>query len=115
MTAKGFTEGIFSGFAGYLQLYHNNLFGKGQTVNVGVEATPKKGGRGITVVHPQLKVNYRDPWVGFGPTRTARTMSIESQNSNLKSTHGVPSSQTTDGNTPDITAPGLSEITVQRF
>ena len=115
MTAKGFTEGIFSGFAGYLQLYHNNLFGKGQTVNVGVEATPKKGGRGITVVRPQLKVNYRDPWVGFGPTRTARTMSIESQNSNLKSTHGVPSSQTTDGNTPDITAPGLSEITVQRF
>lgn len=115
MTAKGFTEGIFSGFAGYLQLYHNNLFGQGQTLNVGVEATPKKGGRGITVVRPQLKMNYRDPWVGFGPTRTSRTMSIESQNSNLKSTHGVPSNQATDGDTPDITAPGLSEITVQRF
>lgn len=114
MSARGLSEGIFSGFAGYLTVYHNNLFGKGQMLNAGVEATPKKGGRGITVVRPQVNVRYHDPWVGFGPTRTSRTISIESASNNMKATHGVSSNPDETG-APDITAPGLSEISVQRF
>ena len=114
MSARGLSEGIFSGVAGHFSAFHTNLFGEGKMLNLGVEATPRKGGRGLTVVRPQANVQYQDPWVGFGPTRTSRVMSVRSEDSSVRSTHGVGASNV-DGGQPDITSPGLSEMSLQRL
>ena len=60
MSARGLSEGIFSGVAGHFSAFHTNLFGEGKMLNLGVEATPRKGGRGLTVVRPQANVQYQD-------------------------------------------------------
>ena len=114
MSARGLSEGIFSGIAGHFSAFHTNLFGQGKMLNLGVEATPRKGGRGLTVVRPQVNLQYQDPWVGFGPTRTSRAMSVRSESSSMRSTHGV-NSTNVDGDQPDITSPGLSEMSLQRL
>lgn len=114
MSARGLSEGIFSGLAGHFSAFHTNLFGTGKMSNFSIEATPRKGGRGLTVVRPHVNLSFSDPWVGFGPARTSRTLSFRSDSNSMRATHGVPSNAEGDGTQPDITAPGLSDISLQK-
>jgi len=115
MSARGLSEGIFSGLAGHFSAFHTNLFGTGKMLNFGIEATPRKGGRGLTVVRPHVNLSYQDPWVSFGPTRTSRALSVRSDSNSMQSTHGIASSSVGDGTQPDITSPGLSDISMQKM
>ncbi|KAL3518894.1 hypothetical protein ACH5RR_021483, partial [Cinchona calisaya] len=77
--SSGITSGPLAGLIGSCAIYHKNLFGKNQKLNLSLE-------RGQ--IDSIFRINYTDPWIEGDDTRTSR--SIMMQNSRTPGTlvHG---------------------------
>ncbi|KAL8257261.1 hypothetical protein R6Q59_029302 [Mikania micrantha] len=63
----GITGGPLAGLIGSCALYHRNLFGRNQKINLSLE-------RGqLDLI---FRINYTDPWIEGDDNRTSRTIMI---------------------------------------
>ncbi|XP_071914877.1 outer envelope protein 80, chloroplastic-like isoform X3 [Coffea arabica] len=66
--SSGITSGPLAGLIGSCAIYHKNLFGKNQKLNVSLE-------RGQ--IDSIFRINYTDPWIEGDDTRTSRSIMIQ--------------------------------------
>ncbi|XP_076903013.1 outer envelope protein 80, chloroplastic-like [Bidens hawaiensis] len=92
----GISSGITSGLAGLIgscALYHRNLFGRNQKVNLSLE-------RGQ--IDSIFRINYTDPWIEGDDKRTSRTIMIQNSRTPGTLVHGPHGTQS-NNSSPTIT------------
>lgn len=91
--SSGITSGPLAGLIGSCAIYHKNLFGKNQKVNLSLE-------RGQ--IDSIFRINYTDPWIEGDDKRTSRSIMI--QNSRTPGT-------LVHGNQPDSSSLTIGRLT----
>ncbi|XP_071914444.1 outer envelope protein 80, chloroplastic-like isoform X2 [Coffea arabica] len=77
--SSGITSGPLAGLIGSCAIYHKNLFGKNQKLNVSLE-------RGQ--IDSIFRINYTDPWIEGDDTRTSRSIMIQNSRTPGTLVHG---------------------------
>ncbi|XP_071712134.1 outer envelope protein 80, chloroplastic [Rutidosis leptorrhynchoides] len=80
--SSGITSGPLAGLIGSLALYHRNLFGRNQKINLSLE-------RGQ--IDSLFRLNYTDPWIEGDDKRTSKTIMIQNSRTPGTLVHGDPS------------------------
>ncbi|KAI3791377.1 hypothetical protein L2E82_05145 [Cichorium intybus] len=77
--SSGITSGPLAGLIGSCALYHRNLFGRNQKINLSLE-------RGQ--IDSIFRINYTDPWIEGDDKRTSRTIMIQNSRTPGTLVHG---------------------------
>ncbi|KAL4591460.1 hypothetical protein LXL04_004426 [Taraxacum kok-saghyz] len=77
--SSGITSGPLAGLIGSCALYHRNLFGRNQKVNLSLE-------RGQ--IDSIFRINYTDPWIEGDDKRTSRTIMVQNSRTPGTLVHG---------------------------
>nr|XP_043612759.1 outer envelope protein 80, chloroplastic isoform X2 [Erigeron canadensis] len=77
--SSGITSGPLAGLIGSCALYHRNLFGRNQKINLSLE-------RGQ--IDSIFRINYTDPWIDGDDKRTSRTIMIQNSRTPGTLVHG---------------------------
>ncbi|KAK6164164.1 hypothetical protein DH2020_001028 [Rehmannia glutinosa] len=77
--SSGITSGPLAGLIGSIAIYHKNLFGRNQKLNLSLE-------RGQ--IDSIFKMNYTDPWIEGDDKRTSRTIMIQNSRTPGTLVHG---------------------------
>ncbi|VFQ95541.1 unnamed protein product [Cuscuta campestris] len=91
--SSGITNGPLAGLIGSLAIYHKNLFGRNQKLNLSLE-------RGQ--IDSIYRINYTDPWIEGDDKRTSRSIMV--QNSRAPGT-------LVHGNQPDHSSLTIGRVT----
>ncbi|KAI3822874.1 hypothetical protein L1987_10473 [Smallanthus sonchifolius] len=94
--SSGITSGPLAGLIGSCALYHRNLFGRNQKINISLE-------RGQ--IDSIFRINYTDPWIEGDDKRTSRTIMIQNSRTPGTLVHGP------HGNQPNNSSPTIGRIT----
>ncbi|KAI3688208.1 hypothetical protein L1987_81918 [Smallanthus sonchifolius] len=94
--SSGITSGPLAGLIGSCALYHRNLFGRNQKINLSLE-------RGQ--IDSIFRINYTDPWIEGDDKRTSRTIMIQNSRTPGTLVHG------SYGNQPNNSSPTIGRIT----
>ncbi|KAD4384245.1 hypothetical protein E3N88_24413 [Mikania micrantha] len=94
--SSGITSGPLAGLIGSCALYHRNLFGRNQKINLSLE-------RGQ--IDSIFRINYTDPWIEGDDKRTSRTIMIQNSRTPGTLVHGP------HGNQPNNISPTIGRIT----
>ncbi|EPS74019.1 hypothetical protein M569_00719 [Genlisea aurea] len=81
--SSGITSGPLAGLIGSIAIYHKNLFGRGQKLNLSLE-------RGQ--IDSIFRINYTDPWIEGDNKRTSRAIMIQNSRTPGALVHGNESS-----------------------
>lgn len=77
--SSGITSGPLAGLIGSIAIYHKNLFGRNQKLNLSLE-------RGQ--IDSIFKINYTDPWIEGDDKRTSRAVMIQNSRTPGTLVHG---------------------------
>ncbi|KAL3647589.1 Outer envelope protein 80, chloroplastic [Castilleja foliolosa] len=77
--SSGITGGPLAGLIGSIAIYHKNLFGRNQKLNLSLE-------RGQ--IDYLFRINYTDPWIEGDDKRTSRTIMIQNSRTPGTLVHG---------------------------
>ncbi|XP_051118804.1 outer envelope protein 80, chloroplastic [Andrographis paniculata] len=77
--SSGITSGPLAGLIGSIAIYHKNLFGRNQKLNLSLE-------RGQ--IDSIFKLNYTDPWIEGDDKRTSRSIMIQNSRTPGTLVHG---------------------------
>ncbi|KAM7497208.1 hypothetical protein LguiA_021622 [Lonicera macranthoides] len=77
--SSGITNGPLAGLIGSCAIYHRNLFGRNQKVNLSLE-------RGQ--IDSIFRINYTDPWIEGDDKRTSRTIMVQNSRTPGTLVHG---------------------------
>lgn len=77
--SSGITSGPLAGLIGSCALYHRNLFGRNQKVNLSLE-------RGQ--IDSIFRINYTDPWIEGDDKRTSRSIMVQNSRTPGTLVHG---------------------------
>ncbi|KAL7594668.1 hypothetical protein Lser_V15G29136 [Lactuca serriola] len=77
--SSGITSGPLAGLIGSCALYHRNLFGRNQKINLSLE-------RGQ--IDSIFRINYTDPWIEGDDKRTSRTIMVQNSRTPGTLVHG---------------------------
>ncbi|KAJ0714147.1 putative bacterial surface antigen (D15), POTRA domain, surface antigen D15 [Helianthus annuus] len=94
--SSGITSGPLAGLIGSCAVYHRNLFGRNQKINLSLE-------RGQ--IDSIFRINYTDPWIEGDDKRTSRTIMIQNSRTPGTLVHGPHGSQ------PNNSSPTITRVT----
>ncbi|CAA2992254.1 outer envelope 80, chloroplastic-like [Olea europaea subsp. europaea] len=77
--SSGITNGPLAGLIGSIAIYHKNLFGRNQKLNLSLE-------RGQ--IDSIFRINYTDPWIEGDDKRTSRAITIQNSRTPGALVHG---------------------------
>ncbi|KAL8468625.1 hypothetical protein ACS0TY_031718 [Phlomoides rotata] len=77
--SSGITSGPLAGLIGSIAIYHKNLFGRNQKLNLSLE-------RGQ--IDSIFRINYTDPWIEGDDKRTSRAIMIQNSRTPGQLVHG---------------------------
>ncbi|GAA0176415.1 hypothetical protein LIER_29413 [Lithospermum erythrorhizon] len=77
--SSGITSGPLAGLIGSCAIYHKNLFGRNQKINLSLE-------RGQ--IDSLFRINYTDPWIEGDDKRTSRTIMVQNSRTPGTLIHG---------------------------
>ncbi|KAL2498983.1 Outer envelope protein 80 [Abeliophyllum distichum] len=77
--SSGITNGPLAGLIGSIAIYHKNLFGRNQKLNLSLE-------RGQ--IDSIFRINYTDPWIEGDDKRTSRAITIQNSRTPGTLVHG---------------------------
>ncbi|XP_055807116.1 outer envelope protein 80, chloroplastic-like isoform X2 [Solanum dulcamara] len=86
--SSGITSGPLAGLIGSCAIYHKNLFGRNQKLNLSLE-------RGQ--VDSVFRINYTDPWIEGDDKRTSRSIMIQNSRTPGTLVHSQPDGSLTIG------------------
>ncbi|KAL3354174.1 hypothetical protein AABB24_018696 [Solanum stoloniferum] len=86
--SSGITSGPLAGLIGSCAIYHKNLFGRNQKLNLSLE-------RGQ--IDSIFRINYTDPWIEGDDKRTSRSMMIQNSRTPGSLVHNHPGGSLTIG------------------
>ncbi|KAK4725470.1 hypothetical protein R3W88_028249 [Solanum pinnatisectum] len=86
--SSGITSGPLAGLIGSCAIYHKNLFGRNQKLNLSLE-------RGQ--VDSVFRINYTDPWIEGDDKRTSRSIMIQNSRTPGTLVHNQPDGNLTIG------------------